>query len=113
MSFLNISDSARPVSTPRKSLLNAPGADMGNGVIEWGGSEALTGLTEREVELVKKKLGVKRVNYIRTLAVKSLMKSKSCAEIVRHFRGRKGYRESTIKHTHAALSQAASEKNTI
>lgn len=110
MSFLIESDSAPQQRRHTPNLLNAPGAKVGETTIEWGGSEALTGLTEREIELVKEKLGVDKVNYIRTLAVKSLMKSKKCVEIVQYFQGKKGYRESTIKHTHAALSQAAAEK---
>lgn len=105
------SDSNKAEVRQRPNLFSAPGHEQRAGVIEWGGSECLTGLTEREVDLVKKKLGTKSVNYTRTLAVKSLMQSKTCAQIVQHFRGKKGYRESTIKHTHAALSQAAAEKS--
>ena len=116
MAFIIISESERQATEPqrdRPSLLKAPGSKVGPTSIEWGGTEALTGLTDREVELVKKKLGTKSVNYIRTLSVKSLMKSKTCSEIVQYFRGKKGYRESTIKHTHAALSQAEAEKQRL
>lgn len=92
------------------TLMKAPGVVVGPTAIEWGGSAGGYGLSDREVELVKQKLGVKSVDVLRTQQIKSLMKSKTCVQIVQHFRGRKGYRSSTIKHTHAALSQAEREK---
>jgi hypothetical protein len=94
------------------TLLDAPGAVENDGkTIVWGGAQSLYGLTSREIELVKQKLGTKSIDYIRTEQIKGLMASKSCAEIVQHFRGRKGYRSSVIKHTHAALSQAKQEND--
>lgn len=101
---------------PRKkaSLLDAPGDEQRPGVIEWGGTAALTGITDREAELVKQKLKVDKVDYERTMIVKSLMRSKKCGEIVRYilkeYRRKYGWKESTIRHTHAALSQAAAER---
>lgn len=112
MGDLIITEQRSGAFRPRRkaSLVDAVGDDIRPGVIEWGGTAALTGITDREAELVKQKLGVKKVDYARTMQVKSLMRSKKCGEIVLHFRGKKGYKESTIRHTHAALSQAEAER---
>ena len=93
----------------QKTLLDAVGYNDGLTIV-WGGTESLHGLTPREIELVKKKLNVKEVHLIRTSQIKSLMESRTCAQIVQHFRHKKGYGSSTIKHTCAALSQAKQEK---
>lgn len=67
-------------------------------------------LTDREVELVAKVLRVKKVNVTRTAKIKELMKYKTCAEIVVALRHEPKCGESTIRHTHAALSQAEAER---
>lgn len=92
------------------TLLDAAGYfENDRKTIVWGGTESAHGLTPLEVELVKKSLRTKSIDFVRTQQIKSLMASKSCAQIVQHFRGKKGYKQSTIKHTHAALSQARRE----
>jgi hypothetical protein len=94
------------------TLLDAAGFVENDGkTIVWGGTQSLYGLTDREIELVKQKLGTKSIDHLRTEQIKGLMASKSCAQIVQQFRHRKGYGSSTIKHTHAALSQAKQENN--
>jgi len=93
-----------------KTLLDAVGYNESQTTIVWGGTGSVHGLTDREIDLVKKKLNTKSIDYVRTGQIKSLMASRSCAQIVQHFRHKKGYGSSTIKHTHAALSQAQREK---
>lgn len=107
MGFLTNSNTAEPEQWHKPTaLVDAPGRLENDGkTIVWGGTSTITGLTDREIELVKKKLKTQTVDYLRTEQVKALMETKTCAEIVMHFRGKKGYRSSTIKHTHAALSQ--------
>lgn len=93
---------------PRKSptLADAPGVVVNNGLtIEWAATNAGADLTAQELEAVRKEAGVKSVNTVKVLQIKSLMRTKTCAQIVAHFRGRKGYRERTIKRYHAALSK--------
>lgn len=89
----------------KPSLLTAPGVLEGKAIV-WGVSNVCAELTEQEIEAIKKHTGRKTVNYVRAMAIKSLMQSKTCAQIVRHFRGKRGYGQTTIKNIHAALSNA-------
>ena len=94
-----------PERIKKPSLLEARGVQVGKSIV-WGESNVCNELTEIEIEAIKKHTGRKTVNYVRALAIKSLMQSKTCAQIVRHFKGRQGYSERTIKGIHAALSKA-------
>lgn len=89
----------------RPSLLTAQGVKVGLSIV-WGESNVCNELTELEIEAIKKHTGRKKVNYVRALAIKSLMQSKTCADIVRQYHGRRGYSERTIKGIHAALSRS-------
>lgn len=89
----------------RPSLLTATGTRVGLSIV-WGASNVCNELTELEIEAIKKHTGRKKVNYVRALAIKSLMQAKTCADIVRQYRGKRGYSERTIKGIHAALSKA-------
>lgn len=95
---------ARPKRVP--TLADAPGVVVNNGLtIEWAATNAGADLTAQELEAVRKETGMKSVNTVKVLQIKALMRTKTCAQIVAHFRGRKGYRERTIKRYHAALSK--------
>lgn len=99
----------RQVQTPKtekkKSLFTVPGVQVGLAIV-WGEENTCSELTETEIEAIKKHTGRKTVNRVRALAIKSLMQSKTCSEIVRYYRGKRGYSERTIKGIHAALSKA-------
>lgn len=105
MQFRGKRQTLPPKRVQRKSLITAPGVQVGKSVV-WGASNVCAELTEAEIEAIKKYTGRKKVNYVRALAIKSLMQSKTCADIVRHFRGKRGYSERTIKGIHSALSKA-------
>ncbi len=93
--------------TKRPTLADAPGVMVNDGrTIEWAATNAGADLTAQELENVRKETGIKSVNTAKVLQIKTLMRTKTCAQIVAHFRGRKGYRERTIKRYHAALSKA-------
>jgi hypothetical protein len=85
-----------------KSLIDAPAVvteQTGGMVVVWG-EGAPTGLTSDEIEAVRKA----GHRLFKGEAVKALMGHKTCAQIVAHFKGRRGYSASTIRHIHAALS---------
>jgi hypothetical protein len=96
----------------KKDLTAAPARLINNGLtIEWGSNDA-TGLflTEKEKRLICQKCGLKKVNEARALAVKSLMQFKTAAQIVAHFKGRRGMGERMVYGIHAALSEAIGER---
>lgn len=96
---------AQPTKHP--TLADAPGVVVNDGrTIEWAATNAGADLTAQELDAVRKETGMKSVNTVKVLQIKALMRTKTCAQIVAHFRGRKGYRERTIKRYHAALSKA-------
>lgn len=93
--------------TKRPTLADAPGVVVNGGLtIEWAATNAVSNLTATELENVRKETGVQHLNTAKVLQIKALMRTKTCAQIVAHFRGRKGYRERTVKRYHAALSKA-------
>lgn len=95
---------AQPRRVP--TLADAPGVVVNNGLtIEWAATNQGANLTPQELEAVRKEAGAKTANAAKILQIKALMRTKTCAQIVAHFRGRKGYRERTIKRYHAALSK--------
>lgn len=88
---------------PAPSLLTAKGVvteQTGGIVVEWG-TNAPTTLTEAEIKAVR----AAGFRPFKGEVVKALMGHKSCAEIVRHFKGRRGFSASTVRHIHAALSK--------
>ena len=110
--------SIRPGASPKKkttpapprrvpTLVDAPGIQVNDGLTwEWAATNVGADLTAQELEAVRNETGIKSVNAAKVLQIKALMRTKTCAQIVAHFRGRKGYRERTIKRYHAALSKA-------
>lgn len=113
--LISIRPQARPAQkqkpaaqpTKRPTLADAPGVVVNDGLtIEWATTNAGANLTAAELENVRNEAGVQRLNTAKVLQIKALMRTKTCAQIVAHFRGRKGYRERTIKRYHAALSKA-------
>lgn len=91
--------------TPReKSLLNAAGVQVGQ-AIEWAHGNMPSSLTERERRNICAALGVKKINEPRCLEIKRCMATMTCARIVKHFKGRRGFSESWITKVHAALSR--------
>ena len=101
--------SAKPkqerTQTKTPTLANAPGVKVGLSIV-WEHGNKSDGLTPVEVQTIRKETGHKSLNDFRILQIKNLMQTKTCAQIVAHFRGRKGYSERTIKRYHAALSKA-------
>jgi hypothetical protein len=91
--------------TKRPTLADAPGVVVNGGLtIEWAATNAGADLTAAELENVRKRTGLKSLNAAKVLRIKTLMRTKTCAQIVQHFAGRKGYCERTIRRYHAALS---------
>jgi hypothetical protein len=86
--------------TPPPSLLNAQGVITDNGTVVWG-EITPTALTDAEIKAVR----AAGFRPFKAEAVKALMGHKTCAEIVRHFKGRRGFSASTVRHIHAALSK--------
>ena len=89
--------------TPAPSLLTAQGVvteQPGGIVVEWG-TDTPAALTEAEIKAVR----AAGFRPFKAEAVKALMGHKTCAEIVRHFKGRRGFSASTVRHIHAALSK--------
>jgi len=82
------------------SLLTAKGVVTDNGTVVWGEATPTT-LTEAEIKAVR----AAGFRPFKGEAIKALMGHKSCAEIVRHFKGRRGFSASTVRHIHAALSK--------
>lgn len=93
----------------RVDLMAAKGTWVADDCVEWVVTPATHGLTDREVELIKKKLKVTGIDYQRALAIKQMMTTKKCVDIIMHFGGVKKFSASTIKKVHAALSQAERE----
>lgn len=87
-------------ATPAPSLLNAQGVITDNGTVVWG-EITPTALTDAEIKAVR----AAGFRPFKAEAVKALMGHKTCAEIVRHFKGRRGFSASTVRHIHAALSK--------
>lgn len=101
-----------PLDLPKRhrvDLMAARGTWVANDCVEWVVTPETHGLTDREVELIKKKLGVTGIDYPRALAIKQMMTTKKCVDIIIHFRGVRKFSASTIKKIHAALSQAERE----
>lgn len=95
-----------------RGLEDAPGFSVDEGrAIEWGGTSGKVTITPADIAAIKRHTGCKEVDMVKAMAIKSLMASKSCAQIVRYFRKRKGYGERTVKGLHAALSKAAIGEN--
>lgn len=93
----------RAAQTPAPSLLNVQGVvteQTGGIVVEWG-TDAPKALTEAEIKAVR----AAGFRPFKAEAIKALMGHKTCAEIVRHFKGRRGFSASTVRHIHAALSK--------
>lgn len=84
---------------PAPSLLTAKGVVTDNGTVVWGEATPTT-LTEAEIKAVR----AAGFRPFKGEAIKALMGHKSCAEIVRHFKGRRGFSASTVRHIHAALA---------
>lgn len=94
---------------PRPSLLTAEGRNVGLS-IEWtigGGGDTLS---EREVSLIREACRVKRVNIPRCLHIKQCLVTMRPADVVKRFRGRRGYSERFVYGVHAALSKARGER---
>lgn len=107
--IFNFSTSPRPAKKPaKKTLMHAHGVKVGRS-IEWAHGNTSGELTDAERAALMECCGWKRVQEWKALAVKSLMVTKSCAQIVHHFRARKGMKESTVKNIHRALSKVAGE----
>lgn len=104
--------SGKKKATPRpkveKDLSKVPGVQKG-GAIVWAHGNAAEYLSNAERAALLECCGWKDVHEGKALRVKELMPSKTCAQIIAHFRGRKGWKESTIKNIHRALSRAAGE----
>mgnify|MGYP003440106844 FL=1 len=98
----------RPRPASPKSLTDAHGVVEGNG-ISWQHGNAPTTLTGAEKKEICRALGVKQVKEAKALMIKRYMVTKSCAQIVAAFNGRKGWSESYITKVHSALSKHAGE----
>ena len=92
----------------RPALEHVPGVRVGM-AIEWAHGNNPRELTSADVYALQKYAGWKDVSGVKAfkaLQVKSLMQSKTCAQIVRHFAGKNGMKERTVKRIHAALSHS-------
>lgn len=94
-------------SQPRKvpTLADAPGVKVGMS-IEWAHGNRSDELTAEEIESIRRETGCKTVNTFRAIQIKNLLLTKTPAEIVRHFKGKRGYRERTVRGICSALSKA-------
>lgn len=91
----------------RPSLADAPGEVVDDGrAFQWATTNAGAHITPCEMEKVSRETGVQKLNTVKVLQIKSLMRTMTCAQIVAHFKGRNGYKERTIKRYHSALSKA-------
>lgn len=92
------------------ALSKVPGRLTNNGMTTvWETGNVSSELTEIEMKVLRADMGKNSLDgnkYVRALMVKQLMLVKTCAQIVRHFAGKKDYSERTIKRIHAALSKA-------
>lgn len=91
-----------------KSLLDAFGIEAG-GSVEWSHGATLTEITTEERQHLLQCCRWKEIKTAKALAVKALMRTKSCSQIIRHYQGKKGWRKSTIKNIHRALSISKGE----
>ena len=89
----------------RPALENANVIEERPGVFVWAHGSGDKPLTPAQLEFIRRETGCKSLNVVRIQAIKAMMRTKTCAQIVAHFRGRKGYKERTIKRYHAALSK--------
>jgi len=92
------------------ALSKVPGRLTNNGLTTvWETGNVSSELSEIEMKVIRAEMGKNSLEgnkYVRALMVKQLMLVKTCAQIVRHFAGKKDYSERTIKRIHAALSKA-------
>lgn len=97
-------------SQPRKvpTLADAPGVKVGMS-IEWAHGNRSDELTPEEIEFIRRETGCKTVNTFRAVQIKNLLLTKTPAEIVRHFKGKRGYRERTVRGICSALSKVRGE----
>ncbi len=91
--------------TKMPTLADAPGVKVGLS-IEWAHGNRSDELTPEEVAAIRLETGCKTVKTFRAIQIKNLMRTKTPAEIVRHFRGKHGYRERTVRGICSALSKA-------
>lgn len=87
-----------------KTLLDAHGVREGGSMV-WAHGNAPTGITQQERESIRRMMRTKEINEPLALAIKGLMLTRTRAQIVAHFRGRKGKSKSTIEKYYAALSK--------
>lgn len=95
-------------SEVRVALEDVPGVTEGKSIVWAHGNQPST-ISEREKTLIKKACGLKTVNVSRCLHIKTLLLSRSPAEIIRLNKGRRGYGERMVYGIHAALSKAKGE----
>lgn len=92
------------------SLADAPAILVNDGkTLEWSFGNATAAVTPDELKKVSRATGIQTLNPEKVRQIKSLMLTMTCAQIVKHFRGRNGYAERTIKRYHAALSKSCGE----
>lgn len=87
------------------TILDAPGVEVGQAV-EWKVGNIAATITERDRAEICRALGVKQVKTAKCLTVKQMMNTKTCAQIIAYFKGRRGWSASWITKVHAALSAA-------
>jgi len=90
------------------TLADAPGVEVlvdGVKVVKWEHGNRSTELTPDECERLKVCCGWKRVQKFKALQVKGLMSTKGRNQIIKHFKGKKGYSPSTIANIFRALSK--------
>lgn len=98
-------DKPAPKEREKKiTILDAPGVAVGMG-IEWKVGNIPNEITERDRIEVCKALGVKQIKKAKCLLIKQMMITHTCAQIVAHFKGRRGWSESWITKVHSALSK--------
>lgn len=97
------SEAKRRIRDKPKSLLDSSGVQVGQS-IEWGYENSAIDITKEERNNLLKCCRWKEIKTAKVLAVKKLMQTKTCSQIVRHYQGRNGWKKSTIKNIHRALS---------
>lgn len=91
----------RPSAPAETSLLNAPAELENDGkTMVWAHGKREIGLTPDEIAAIKPH------GATAALRVKELMRTKSLAAIVRHFKGVRGMGERTVRGVYAALRRA-------
>lgn len=108
MYFRKEQPAPRPEPVKKQSLLTIDGIEVGQSIV-WDTGAIPDRLTDAERREICKRLGVKRVNEARCLQIKRCAATMSVNRIVRLFKGRTGFSESTIQKVHAALSAAKGE----